>query len=118
MDKAYPTVAAVGCGSSRPPRVAILRWQGSKAHAGAPLVSLCGKGVCFDTGGYDLKPSAGMLKMKKDMGGAAVALGVARLVMEADLPVRLVTRIGCVENSVSGWRCGHPTDPYAKRIDG
>ena len=102
LDEAYPTVAAVGRGSSRPPRVAILRWQGSKAHAGAPLVSLCGKGVCFDTGGYDLKPSAGMLKMKKDMGGAAVALGVARLVMEADLPVRLATRIGCVENSVSG----------------
>jgi leucyl aminopeptidase len=66
------------------------------------LISLCGKGVCFDTGGYDLKPSAGMLRMKKDMGGAAVSLGVARLVMEADLPVRLVTRIGCVENSVSG----------------
>jgi leucyl aminopeptidase len=65
-------------------------------------VSLCGKGVCFDTGGYDLKPSAGMLRMKKDMGGAAVALGITRLVMEADLPIRLVTRLGCVENSVSG----------------
>jgi len=102
LDSGYPTVAAVGRGSVRPPRVAIIRWSGSKAHAGAPLVSLCGKGVCFDTGGYDLKPSAGMLKMKKDMGGAAVALGVARLVMEADLPVRLVIRIGCVENSVSG----------------
>ena len=102
LEEAYPTVAAVGRGSTRPPRVAILRWQGSKAHTGAPLISLCGKGVCFDTGGYDLKPSAGMLKMKKDMGGAAVALGVARLVMAADLPVRLVTRIGCVENSVSG----------------
>jgi leucyl aminopeptidase len=102
LDEAYPTVAAVGRGSARPPRVATLRWQGSGAHSNSPLVSLCGKGVCFDTGGYDLKPSAGMLRMKKDMGGAAVALGVARLVMEADLPVRLVTRIGCVENSVSG----------------
>jgi leucyl aminopeptidase len=102
LDENYPTVAAVGRGSARPPRVVTIRWRGSKANDTSPLVSLCGKGVCFDTGGYDLKPSAGMLRMKKDMGGAAVALGVARLVMEADLPVRLVTRIGCVENSVSG----------------
>jgi leucyl aminopeptidase len=102
LEEGYPTVAAVGRGSARSPRVAIIRWRGSQAHADAPLVSLCGKGVCFDTGGYDLKPSAGMLRMKKDMGGAAVALGVARLVMESDLPVRLVARIGCVENSVSG----------------
>jgi leucyl aminopeptidase len=58
--------------------------------------------VCFDTGGYDLKPSAAMLKMKKDMGGAAILLGLARLVMAADLPVRLKIRIGCVENSISG----------------
>ena len=65
-------------------------------------MSLCGKGVCFDTGGYDLKPSAGMLRMKKDMGGAATVLGLARVIMEADLPVRLAVRIGCVENSVSG----------------
>jgi leucyl aminopeptidase len=58
--------------------------------------------VCFDTGGYDLKPSAGMLRMKKDMGGAAMMLGLARLIMEADLPFRLALRVGCVENSVSG----------------
>jgi leucyl aminopeptidase len=102
LEQAYPTVAAVGRGSARAPRVAILRWAGSKAHASAPLVALCGKGVCFDTGGYDLKPSAGMLRMKKDMGGAATVLGLARMIMEADLPVRLVVRIGCVENSVSG----------------
>jgi len=102
LDEFYPTVAAVGRGSVRPSRVAIIRWRGGKANDASPLISLCGKGVCFDTGGYDLKPSAGMLKMKKDMGGAAVALGVARLVMESDLPVRLATRIGCVENSVSG----------------
>jgi len=101
-DEFYPTVAAVGRGSARAPRVVTIRWRGSKANDNSPLVSLCGKGVCFDTGGYDLKPSAGMLRMKKDMGGAAVALGVARLVMETDLPVRLVTRLGCVENSVSG----------------
>ncbi len=98
----YPTVAAVGRGSERPPRVVIFHWRGSAATDASPLLSLCGKGVCFDTGGYDLKPSAGMLRMKKDMGGAATVLGLARIVMEADLPVRLAVRIGCVENSVSG----------------
>ncbi len=102
LEREYPTIAAVGRGSSRAPRVASFRWAGSTAHAGAPLLSLCGKGVCFDTGGYDLKPSAGMLRMKKDMGGAAAVLGLARLVMEADLPIRLGVRVACVENSVSG----------------
>ncbi len=102
LDAAYPTVAMVGRGSSRPPRVVTLRWRGSNAHADAPLLSLCGKGVCFDTGGYDLKPSSAMLRMKKDMGGAACVLGLARMIMEADLPLRLEVRIGCVENSVSG----------------
>jgi leucyl aminopeptidase len=97
-----PTIAAVGAGSVRPPRVVILHWRGSTADDGAPLVSLCGKGVCFDTGGYDLKPSAGMIRMKKDMGGAATVLGLARMIMESDLPIRLAVRIGCVENSVSG----------------
>ena len=58
LDTGYPTIAAVGRGSARPPHVAILRWSGSRAHHDTPLVSLCGKGVCFDTGGYDLKPSA------------------------------------------------------------
>jgi leucyl aminopeptidase len=99
---AYPTVAAVGRGSAREPVVVVFRWAGSNAGADAPLVSLCGKGVCFDTGGYDLKPSAAMRRMKKDMGGAAIVLGIARLIMQADLPVRLAVRIGCVENSVSG----------------
>lgn len=102
LHRDYPTVAAVGAGSARPPYVATFRWSGSGAHADAPLLSLCGKGVCFDTGGYDLKPSSAMLRMKKDMGGAATVLGLARMVMEADLPIRLVVRIGCVENSVSG----------------
>jgi leucyl aminopeptidase len=99
---AYPTIAAVGQGSARGPRVTNFHWQGSTATETSPLIALCGKGVCFDTGGYDLKPSAGMLRMKKDMGGAATVLGLARLVMEADLPVRLAVRVGCVENSVSG----------------
>lgn len=102
LEEAYPTVAAVGRGSSRPPRVVTFRWSGSTAGEAAPLICLCGKGVCFDTGGYDLKPSAGMLRMKKDMGGAATVLGLARMIMQADLPVRLAVRVGCVENSVSG----------------
>ena len=102
LDRDFPTVAAVGRGSDRKPRVTTFRWRGTKATDASPLVSLCGKGVCFDTGGYDLKPSAGMLRMKKDMGGAATVLGLARMIMDADLPVRLVTRVGCVENSVSG----------------
>jgi len=102
LDSAYPTVSAVGRGSDRKPVVAVLRWRGSAATEASPLVSLCGKGVCFDSGGYDLKPSGGMLRMKKDMGGAANILGLARILMEADLPIRLAVRIGCVENSVSG----------------
>ena len=101
LETGYPLVAAVGAGSGRPPRVVKAEWQGTQA-ADAPLVSLCGKGVCFDTGGYDVKPASGMLRMKKDMGGAAVALGVARLIMLARLPVRLELRLGCVENSISG----------------
>jgi leucyl aminopeptidase len=102
LQAAYPTVAAVGRGSLRPPRVVTFHWRGAAANDTSPLLSLCGKGVCFDTGGYDLKPSAGMLRMKKDMGGAAHVLGLARMIMEADLPIRLAVRIGCVENSVSG----------------
>ena len=102
LDRDYPTIAAVGRGSNRAPVVAGFHWRGSTATSASPLVSLCGKGVCFDTGGYDLKPSAGMLRMKKDMGGAANILGLASMIMAANLPIRLVVRIGCVENSVSG----------------
>ena len=102
LEETYPAIAAVGRGSVRPPRVVTFRWRGRSATEASPLLSLCGKGVCFDTGGYDLKPSAGMLRMKKDMGGAATVLGLARIIMESDLPIRLAVRIGCVENSVSG----------------
>ena len=114
LDAAYPAIAAVGAGSERAPVVASLHWGGSGAGEDAPLVSLVGKGVCFDTGGYDLKPSAGMLRMKKDMGGAAVVLAVAALAMARDLPIRLAVRIGCVENSVSG-RAMRPSDVIATR---
>ncbi len=102
LTQAYPTIAAVGAGSDRAPVVAGFTWRGSKATDDSKLVSLCGKGVCFDSGGYDLKPSSGMVRMKKDMGGAATVLGIARILMEADLPIRLAVRVGCVENSVSG----------------
>ena len=114
LDAEYPTVAAVGRGSDRPPVVAAFTWRGSKAAEAAPLVSLCGKGVVFDSGGYDLKPAAGMLRMKKDMGGAANILGIARALMDADLPIRLAVRVGCVENSVSG-RAMRPMDVIRTR---
>src|SRR5208283_218847 len=114
LASAYPTIALVGRRSDRGPVVAGFTWRGSKAIDSSPLVSLCGKGVCFDTGGYDLKPGAGMLRMKKDMGGAATVLGMARIIMEADLPIRLAVRIGCVEDSVSG-RAMRPLDVVRTR---
>ena len=110
----YPTVAAVGAGSDRPPVVARFAWAGSSAKADAPLLSLCGKGVVFDSGGYDLKPSAAMLRMKKDMGGAALMLALAWAVMATDLPIRMEVRIGCVENMVSG-RAMRPLDVLTTR---
>jgi leucyl aminopeptidase len=94
----YPMIHAVGRASSRAPRLIDLRW----GKADAPKVTIVGKGVCFDTGGLDLKPSAGMKLMKKDMGGAAHALGLARMVMAAELPVRLRLMIPAVDNAVSG----------------
>ncbi|MBU6499809.1 MAG: leucyl aminopeptidase family protein [Rhodospirillales bacterium] len=114
LEAAYPTVAAVGRGSDRAPVVAGFTWRGRRATDASPLVSLCGKGVCFDSGGYDLKPSSGMLRMKKDMGGAATVLGLARMIMQADLPLRLSVRVGCVENSVSG-RAFRPLDVLRTR---
>ena len=110
----FPALHAVGTGSARPPAAVIINWSGSTAGPDARLISLCGKGVCFDTGGYDLKPSAAMLRMKKDMGGAAILLGLARVIMALDLPVRLAVRIGCVENSVSG-HAMRPSDVLTTR---
>ncbi len=94
----YPLVHAVGAGSARPPQLIDCRWP----RANAPKVTLVGKGVCFDSGGLDLKPSAGMLLMKKDMGGAACALGLARLLLTMRAPVQLRLLIPAVENSVGG----------------
>ncbi len=95
----YPLIAAVGQGSARAPRLIEFTWGNAKA----PKVTLVGKGVCFDTGGYDLKPASGMATMKKDMGGAAVVLGLAHMVMAAKLKLRLRVLIPAVENSVSGY---------------
>ena len=94
----YPAIYEVGKGSPREPRLVDIRW-GNPKH---PLVTLVGKGVAFDTGGLDIKPSAGMLLMKKDMGGAAHVMGLAHMIMTANLPVRLRVLIPAVENSTDG----------------
>ena len=94
----YPALLAVGGGSARAPRLIDLRWGPAKA----PRVTLVGKGVCFDSGGLDLKPPAGMKLMKKDMGGGAHVLGLAAMVMAAKLPIRLRVLIPAVENMPSG----------------
>jgi leucyl aminopeptidase len=111
---AYPAAAAVAAGSTRGGEVVVITWSGSTAADDAPKIALCGKGVCFDTGGYDLKPSAGMLRMKKDMGGAAIMLGLAQAIMALDVPVHLRVAIGCVENSVSG-HAMRPSDVLSTR---
>ncbi len=98
LDQSYPTIHAVGRASHRPPRLADLTW----GDPDAPKVTLVGKGVCFDSGGLDLKPAAGMKMMKKDMGGAASAIALASMIMRLKLPVRLRLLIPAVENSVSG----------------
>lgn len=94
----FPTIHAVGRASHREPRLIELSW-GKSSH---PKLVLIGKGVCFDTGGLDLKSSDGMRWMKKDMGGAAHAIALAGLVMQAELPVQLTLLIPAVENAVSG----------------
>jgi leucyl aminopeptidase len=94
----YPLIHTVGRASTRAPRLVDFRW----GRPSAPKVTLVGKGVCFDSGGLDLKPSSGMLTMKKDMGGAATVLGLAHMIMDAKLNVRLRVLIPAVENSVSG----------------
>jgi len=93
----YPLVHAVGRASVRAPRLIDLRWGKS-----GPSIVLVGKGVCFDSGGLDLKSAQNMLLMKKDMGGAAHVLALAGMIMDAALPVRLRVLIPAVENSVSG----------------
>ena len=97
LEQNYPTIHAVGRASVHKPRLIDLTW-GNKDH---PQITLVGKGVCFDSGGLDIKPAAGMRNMKKDMGGSAHVLGLAYLIMAHKLPVYLRVMIPAVENAVS-----------------
>jgi leucyl aminopeptidase len=108
----FPLIHAVGraADARRTPRLIELRW----GRSGDPKVTLVGKGVCFDTGGLDLKPSSAMLLMKKDMGGAATVLALAHMIMDAKLKVALRVLIPAVENSVAG-DAFRPSDVYASR---
>jgi len=106
----YPTIHAVGRASTRAPRLINLTW----GRRDAPRVTLVGKGVCFDTGGLDLKSASGMLRMKKDMGGGAHVLGLAHMIMDAGLDVRLRVLVSAVENSVSG-NAYRPSDVITTR---
>ena len=106
----FPAVHAVGRASTRAPRLIELNWGDAK-H---PRVCLVGKGVCFDSGGLDIKPAEGMRWMKKDMGGAANALGLAALIMGAKLPVRLQLLIPAVDNAIAG-NAFRPGDVFRTR---
>jgi len=106
----FPMVQAVGAASDRPPCLIDMRW-GSET---APKVTLVGKGIVFDTGGLDIKPAAGMALMKKDMGGAANALGLASMIMDARLKVRLRVLLPAAENAISG-RAFRPGDVLKSR---
>lgn len=107
----YPLIHAVGRAGPEAPRLVDLRW----GSPDAPKVTLVGKGVCFDTGGLDLKPSANMLLMKKDMGGAAAALSLAQSLMDAKAPIRLRLLLPIVENSVSA-SAFRPGDVLTSRL--
>ncbi len=106
----FPLIHAVGRASERAPRLIELKW-GEREH---PRVSLVGKGVCFDSGGLDIKPESAMLLMKKDMGGAASVLALAHMIMDRGLKVRLTVLIPAVENSISG-AAFRPRDVYPSR---
>ena len=112
LEQGYPMIAAVGQGATREraPRLIELHW-GDARH---PRIAIIGKGVCFDSGGLDIKSASGMRLMKKDMGGAAHAIALARLVMAERLPVRLHLLIPAVENSVSA-AAFRPGDIIASR---
>jgi leucyl aminopeptidase len=110
LAKDFPLVAAVGGGSARAPRLIDITW----GKASDSKITLVGKGVCFDTGGLDIKSDTGMLNMKKDMGGAATALALASMVMAHKLKVRLRVIIPAVENAISGTSF-RPRDIFVSR---
>ncbi len=97
LDRNFPLIHAVGRAGAEPPRIIDMLW----GERGAPKIAIVGKGVCFDTGGLDLKPATAMRNMKKDMGGAAAALALARMIMARRLRVRLRVTVPAVENAVS-----------------
>ncbi|MDK3075624.1 leucyl aminopeptidase family protein [Sedimentitalea sp. JM2-8] len=109
LEQNFPLIHTVGRASATPPRLIDLSWGTS-----GPKLTLVGKGVCFDTGGLDIKPSKSMALMKKDMGGAATVLGLAQMIMKLDLPVRLRVLIPAVENAISG-NAFRPGDILASR---
>jgi leucyl aminopeptidase len=110
LEKNFPLIHAVGRAAAGAPRLIDMSW-GDDKH---PRVTLVGKGVCFDTGGLDIKPDASMLNMKKDMGGAATALALAHMIMARGLKVRLRVLVPAVENSISG-ASFRPRDIYTSR---
>ncbi|MDB5569658.1 MAG: Leucyl aminopeptidase [Hyphomicrobiales bacterium] len=110
LQKGFPLIHAVGRAAAQEPRLVDITWGSPKA----PKVTLVGKGVCFDTGGLDIKPSSAMLLMKKDMAGAATAMALAQSVMQAGLKVRLRVLLPIVENSVSS-DAFRPGDVYPSR---
>jgi leucyl aminopeptidase len=116
LEANYPAIHAVGRAAvaERAPRMIEIDWSAPGGAADKPLVAIVGKGVVFDTGGLDIKPSSGMRLMKKDMGGAAHALALGRMVMAAKLPVRLVVLVPTVENAISG-DAMRPGDVLASR---
>ena len=113
LEREFPMVHAVGRAAARShaPRMIELEW-GDPKH---PRIAIVGKGVCFDSGGLDIKPGSSMLLMKKDMGGAAHALALARLIMNANLPVRLHVLVPAVENAVAG-NSFRPGDVLKSRV--
>jgi leucyl aminopeptidase len=110
LSQNFPLIHAVGRASERPPRLIDLRW-GNASH---PKVTLVGKGVCFDSGGLDIKPESAMLLMKKDMGGAASLVALAHMVMDRGLKVSLRLLVPAVDNAISG-SAFRPLDVYRSR---
>jgi leucyl aminopeptidase len=110
LKQGFPLIHAVGRAAVRAPRLIDFTW----GNPAAPKITLVGKGVCFDTGGLDIKPDAGMLNMKKDMGGAACMLAAAHMIMDGKLKVRLRVLIPAVENAISG-DAFRPLDVYRSR---
>jgi leucyl aminopeptidase len=110
LAREFPLVAAVGAGSARAPRLIDITW----GKDGDPKITLVGKGVAFDTGGLDIKSDAGMLNMKKDMGGAATAFALGHMIMTRKLKVKLRIIVPAVENAISGTSF-RPRDIYTSR---